>query len=278
MRLKTLLKRVGSFFWKNKTDIVLVVLITVSAVVAVVTSAKVNHSKPVKTDVSSKTSKTNSAVQISTTGISCSSSSKKTTGKRAGATKTSRKTTTETTTAGTAAADFPIDINTVTYEQLLQINGVGDATARRILDYRSQVGVIRNMSWLLDIDGIGDKTYSILNEYLYVSEADYEEIVKTDDTEYSETAVPETTTRNSDDDSRKMSTTVVTESPQMREVNINVADAWEISECLLISEGLANEIIALRNKIHYFSNALELLYVDGMSEKMLSARMKYIVL
>lgn len=83
------------------------------------------------------------------------------------------QTTATTTTITTQApAEFPIDINLVTYEELLQIKGVGDVTARAIIDFRESHGVITNMDMLIEISGIGESRLNLLKEYLYVSESD----------------------------------------------------------------------------------------------------------
>ena len=50
----------------------------------------------------------------------------------------------------------------------------------------------------------------------------------------------------------------------------------ELSESLLIDIDLAQKIVELRDTISYFSNDLELLYVDGFSKEMLVERRPYI--
>ena len=64
----------------------------------------------------------------------------------------------------------------------------------------------------------------------------------------------------------------------MRTVNINTASAEELSESLLIETELAEAIVELRTNIKYFVNDLELLYVDGFTEKMLVERRPFITL
>ena len=196
---------------------------------------------------------------------------------------------------------FPADINLVTAQQLMAIDGVGEITAGKILDYRNGVGVIRNMDQLLEIDGIGEITLEKLKKYLYVSPSDYAELTtraeqtqtekittkslasstaattttkktttqKTTNTKSTTTAATTTTTTTG---------TVTTAEPHMKTVNINTADAQELAECLLIDIELAEDIVELRNNIWYFSNRLELLYVDGFTEEMLVERRPYITL
>lgn len=72
----------------------------------------------------------------------------------------------------TTAVDFPIDINLATEEQLCAINGVGPSTAKSIIDYRKSLGKYGYLEQLMDIEGIGEKTFQKLKQYLYVSEKD----------------------------------------------------------------------------------------------------------
>lgn len=168
---------------------------------------------------------------------------------------------------------FPADINLVTAEQLMQIDGIGEVTAQKILDYRSGAGVIRNMDMLLEIDGIGEATLDVLKEYLYVADYDYAEITTTSSQMTTSTTTTTTMTTTTTTTSR-MTTTM----PHMKKVNINTASAKDLSECLLIDIGLAEDIVELRTNIQYFVNDLELLYVDGFSKEMLVERRPYIEL
>lgn len=208
--------------------------------------------------------------------------------------KTSRKTITSKTSSAKSAAvqkteivySFPADINLVTAEQLIQIDGVGEVTAQKIIGFRSGVGVICNMDQLLEIDGIGEATLNKLKEYLFVSDRDYAELTQPEEqTEYRE---PEETEQTRQEESKtvtaetkteeKTSPTTAEAAEQMRTVNINTASAEELSESLLIETELAEAIVELRTNIKYFVNDLELLYVDGFTEKMLVERRPFITL
>lgn len=203
--------------------------------------------------------------------------------------KATKKTTTtkkETTTTAIVYS-FPADINLVTAEQLMYIDGIGEVTAQKILDYRNAVGVIRNLDMLLEIDGIGEATLEKLKGYLYVADKDYIPATSittqapSTTTTHSETV---TTIKSSDTVSTTSTskvtsrTTTTTAAPQMKKVNINTASAQELSECLLIDIELAEDIVELRTNIQYFVNDLELLYVDGFSKQMLVDRRPYIEL
>ena len=54
-----------------------------------------------------------------------------------------------------AAAAGPLDLNTATAEQLEALPGVGPATSKAILAYRSSHGRFRSVTELLDVPGIG---------------------------------------------------------------------------------------------------------------------------
>ena len=64
---------------------------------------------------------------------------------------------------------FPIKINTATSEELQLIPNIGPSTAKLILDYRNEYGTIVSFRELLSIDGIGEKTVEILEEYCVIN-------------------------------------------------------------------------------------------------------------
>lgn len=55
-----------------------------------------------------------------------------------------------------------IDLNTADAETLRSLPGIGEELARRIIEYRTQQGGFQDPSELLNIEGIGDKTYEAL--------------------------------------------------------------------------------------------------------------------
>lgn len=52
-----------------------------------------------------------------------------------------------------------ININTASYEELLEITGVGEVIAQRIIDYRTQNGPFQTIEEIKDVKGIGDATF-----------------------------------------------------------------------------------------------------------------------
>jgi competence protein ComEA len=71
------------------------------------------------------------------------------------------------TTAGAGGGETaagPISLNTATAEQLDELEGVGPATAQKILDWRKQHGGFRSVEDLQQISGIGPKRFKALKD------------------------------------------------------------------------------------------------------------------
>ncbi len=63
----------------------------------------------------------------------------------------------------------PIDLNIATSEQLQQLPGIGQATAKKIIEMREKSGRFRRVEDLLAIRGISDKRLAKLRPYVTVS-------------------------------------------------------------------------------------------------------------
>ena len=61
-----------------------------------------------------------------------------------------------------------ININTATAEELCRVNGIGEVTAGKIIEYRERNGGFVSTDELLNIDGIGEKTLEKIQSYLKV--------------------------------------------------------------------------------------------------------------
>lgn len=57
------------------------------------------------------------------------------------------------------AAAAPININTATVAQLETLPGIGRATAERILEYRQKIGGFKKIEDLMNVRGIGEKSF-----------------------------------------------------------------------------------------------------------------------
>lgn len=65
-------------------------------------------------------------------------------------------------------ADDRIDINTADSAELQKLNGVGPATAEKIISYRESNGRFKSVEEIKNVSGIGDKTYEKIKEYIRV--------------------------------------------------------------------------------------------------------------
>ena len=65
-----------------------------------------------------------------------------------------------------ALPNAQIPLNTATREQLMQLPSVGNVTAERILAYRKEHGKFTVLEELLDVKGIGPKTFAKMRPYL----------------------------------------------------------------------------------------------------------------
>ena len=67
-----------------------------------------------------------------------------------------------------AAPGQPLNLNTATADQLDQLDGVGPATAQKILAYRQQHGGFRSVAELGQVSGIGEKRLAALTDKVRV--------------------------------------------------------------------------------------------------------------
>jgi competence protein ComEA len=63
---------------------------------------------------------------------------------------------------------IPLNLNTATLEQLDELDGVGPATAQKILDYRTEHGGFGSVEELGEVPGIGEKRLAALREAVRV--------------------------------------------------------------------------------------------------------------
>ena len=66
------------------------------------------------------------------------------------------------------APGAPVNLNTATAEQLETLPGVGPATAKRILEYRQKSGGFKKVEELMNVKGIGEKSFLKLKARLTV--------------------------------------------------------------------------------------------------------------
>jgi competence protein ComEA len=66
--------------------------------------------------------------------------------------------------------DYRIDLNQATWMELIQLPGVGQALAERIIQYRDDHGPFQSVEELDDVSGIGPKTIEKLRPWLIIDE------------------------------------------------------------------------------------------------------------
>jgi len=68
-----------------------------------------------------------------------------------------------------AAAKTLVNLNTATLDQLEELPGVGRATAQRILEYRQKSGGFKKIEELMNVKGIGEKSFLKLKPLIVVT-------------------------------------------------------------------------------------------------------------
>jgi competence protein ComEA len=57
------------------------------------------------------------------------------------------------------------DLNTVNYDELVSLRGIGPSLAERILEYRAGSGSFVRLDQLLEVKGVGEKNFARFKEY-----------------------------------------------------------------------------------------------------------------
>jgi len=71
--------------------------------------------------------------------------------------------------AAKASASGPLNLNTATVAQLETLPGIGKSTAERILEYREKIGGFKKIEDLMNVRGIGEKSFLKLKPLVIVS-------------------------------------------------------------------------------------------------------------
>ena len=79
-----------------------------------------------------------------------------------------RPATDETSKKSASAAKLQVNLNTATSEELTELPRIGDTVAARIVAYRKKNGSFTKVEELMNVKGIGEKTFLRLRPYLLV--------------------------------------------------------------------------------------------------------------
>lgn len=72
-------------------------------------------------------------------------------------------------TSAAASASAPVNLNTATAAQLETLPGIGKATAERILEYRQKNGSFKKVEDLMNVRGVGEKSFLKLKPLVTVT-------------------------------------------------------------------------------------------------------------
>ena len=70
-----------------------------------------------------------------------------------------------------AEGSDPVDLNRATVSELTRLPGVGEAIAKRIVDFREQHGPFKRVEDLMKVKGIGEKSLEKIRPHVRVGKA-----------------------------------------------------------------------------------------------------------
>lgn len=159
--------------------------------------------------------------------------------------------------ADTVIVEFPIELNTATFEEFMALPGIGETIAGNIIAYREANGGFYNRQELLNISGIGEAKFQLIYDLVYIyNESEYieeeeEEIIPTEEDTYFEEVIPI--------------------------LDVNVATVEDFAKLPGVDMELGERIVAFREEIGGFVNTLELCYVDGMTDSLYVSIRQYLM-
>lgn len=165
-----------------------------------------------------------------------------------------------------------ININTADCEEFMRLEGIGEARAEAIIEYRELHGGYKNIEEIMLVDGIGQGIFDEIRPYIYVENPVYEITTEPCTAEQSTEAEKiVTTTENLTENITEITTLASGE-----KLDINTATFEELMQIPCMTKEYAELIIAEREVLGGFSNVYELLYIDEIPQKMVAEYIKFL--
>lgn len=188
-------------------------------------------------------------------------------------------------TTETESVNFPIDINSAGIDELKTLDGIGDAAASKIIEYRETYGSFKNREELLNVSGIGEKKLEKIYDFIFVENESYDEPDNSDSeiydyNDYNDYNNDDIRLEESDfsDEQDSVPETEPTEitTEEFILINLNTALKEDFMKLPYVDENIADDIIELRNTIQYFSHPYELLMVESLTQQQVAEIIKFV--
>lgn len=182
--------------------------------------------------------------------------------KRAGQASQETRTAPESTTPAAETVTFPLELNAASAAELEQLPHIGAVLAERITAYRDQIGGFSNREQLLEVEGIGEATLYEIYDLLYLENETFPEPEPEPAGAPAPAAEPQPTETAPPATEPPAAAAPAVTFP----LDLNQATAAELEQIPEMQPELAEKIVAFRQQIQAFSSVYELLYVDGITE------------
>lgn len=182
--------------------------------------------------------------------------------KRAGQASQETRTAPESTTPAAETVTFPLELNAASAAELEQLPHIGAVLAERITAYRDQIGGFSNREQLLEVEGIGEATLYEIYDLLYLENETFPE----PEPEPAGSPAPAAAPQPAETASPATEPPAAAAPAVTFPLDLNQATAAELEQIPEMQPELAEKIVAFRQQIQAFSSVYELLYVDGMTE------------
>jgi comEA protein len=157
-----------------------------------------------------------------------------------------------------------LDLNQATLQELDRLPGIGPQKAQLIIEYREAHGGFKAVEELLNVSGIGEKTYSALRQYVRIGGPGVSEALP----QRPEPPVPSRSAPGqpgaANAGGQVKPEAVLTPASTLKTVNINTASLEELKSLEQIGEVLARRIIEYRQLHGPFRSPEDIMKVDGI--------------